>query len=208
MIPTETIYLFLAASIALALSPGPDNIFVLAQSALHGRLAGLLVTFGLCTGLVVHTTAVALGVAVVFQTSVLAFNALKVVGAIYLLYLAWKAFHAGAAEIAGGDPASKSLRSLYFRGVLMNITNPKIAIFFLAFLPQFADPAIGPVTTQVFIFGALFIASSLVIFGLLAWVAGFLSSWLKQSDRTQIILNRLAGTVFVALAIKLITTSR
>ncbi|MGB5438848.1 MAG: LysE family translocator, partial [Gammaproteobacteria bacterium] len=92
MIPFDTACIFFAASIALALAPGPDNIFVLTQSAMHGRVAGMLVTLGLCTGILVHTTAVSLGVAAVFQTSSVAFNSLKVLGAVYLLYLAWRAF--------------------------------------------------------------------------------------------------------------------
>jgi len=94
MIPFETVAIFFAASVALALAPGPDNIFVLTQSALHGRKAGLLVTIGLCTGLLVHTAAVSFGVAAIFQTSTTAFNILKIVGAMYLLYLAWQAFRA------------------------------------------------------------------------------------------------------------------
>ena len=176
MIPIETVTLFLAAAVALGLAPGPDNIFVLTQSALHGRIAGLFVTLGLCTGLILHTTAVALGVAVIFQTSALAFNALKVVGAIYLLYLAWQAFHATASEIDGDIENSSSWRKLYLRGVIMNITNPKIAVFFLAFLPQFVDPSRGLISTQILLFGVMFIATTLIVFGSVAWGAGFLSN--------------------------------
>ena len=208
MIPIETILLFLAAAIALGLSPGPDNIFVLTQSALHGRIAGLFVTLGLCTGLILHTTAVALGVAVIFQTSAFAFNGLKVVGAIYLLYLAWQAFRATSSEINVDKEKPNSLRNLYLRGVIMNITNPKVAIFFLAFLPQFADPGRGAISTQIFIFGAIFIITTLVVFSSVAWAAGFLSNWLKSSTRGQIIMNKVAGTVFVGLALKLATTAR
>ena len=208
MIPIETILLFLAAAIALGLAPGPDNIFVLTQSALHGRIAGLFVTLGLCTGLIVHTTAVALGVAVIFQTSAFAFNGLKAVGAIYLLYLAWQAFRATSSEINVDKEKPNSLRNLYLRGVIMNIINPKVAIFFLAFLPQFADPGRGASSTQIFIFGAIFIATTLVVFSSVAWAAGFLSNWLKSSTRGQIIMNKVAGTVFVGLALKLATTAR
>ena len=154
MIPIETAALFMLASLALAIAPGPDNLFVLTQSALHGRQAGLLVTLGLMTGLVVHTAAVSLGLAALFQTSALAFNGLKVLGALYLLYLAWQAFRADAAK-PGELPAAPSLRSLYGRGVVMNLSNPKVAIFFMAFLPQFADPARGAMTAQLLAFGAL-----------------------------------------------------
>jgi len=208
MIPIETVAIFFAASVALAFAPGPDNIFVLTQSALHGRKAGLLVTIGLCTGLLVHTAAVSLGVAAIFQTSALAFNILKMVGAMYLLYLAWQAFKAGATKIDESAELQMDLRKLYYRGVIMNITNPKVAIFFLAFLPQFADPAIGSITIQMMMFGGLFIIATLLIFGSIAWSAGFLGEWLKGSEKAQVIMNRIAGTVFAGLALRLAISER
>ena len=144
MIPIETLATFFAASLLLALAPGPDNIFVLTQSAVHGRKAGLTVTLGLCTGLIVHTTAVAFGVAIIFQASAFAFTALKLFGAGYLVYLAWHAFRAAAETILAERGNGLSSIKLYRRGILMNVTNPKVSIFFLAFLPQFADPSRGP----------------------------------------------------------------
>jgi threonine/homoserine/homoserine lactone efflux protein len=208
MIPIETVAIFFTASVALAFAPGPDNIFVLTQSALHGRKAGLLVTIGLCTGLLVHTAAVSLGVAAIFQTSALAFNILKMVGAMYLLYLAWQAFKAGATKIDESAELHMDLRKLYYRGVIMNITNPKVAIFFLAFLPQFADPVIGSITIQMMMFGGLFIIATLLIFGSIAWSAGFLGRWLKGSEKAQVIMNRIAGTVFAGLALRLAISER
>jgi len=208
MISFETIAIFFAASVALALAPGPDNIFVLTQSALHGRKAGLLVTIGLSTGLIVHTAAVSFGVAAIFQTSLIAFNILKIVGAVYLLYLAWLAFRAGTANLNEKEKPSMGWRKLYSRGVIMNITNPKVAIFFLAFLPQFADPSRGSITIQMLMFGGLFIISTLLIFSTVAWSAGFLGEWLKGSKKAQLIMNRVAGTVFVGLALKLAISER
>jgi threonine/homoserine/homoserine lactone efflux protein len=208
MIPIETITIFFAASVALAFAPGPDNIFVLTQSALHGRKAGLLVTFGLCTGLLVHTAAVSLGVAAIFQTSALAFNILKMVGAMYLLYLAWQAFKAGATKIEESAELHMDFRKLYYRGVIMNITNPKVAIFFLAFLPQFADPSLGSIKIQMMLFGGIFIIATLLIFGTIAWSAGFLGEWLKGSEKAQIVMNRIAGTVFAGLALRLAISER
>jgi threonine/homoserine/homoserine lactone efflux protein len=208
MIPIETAAIFFVATIALALAPGPDNLFVLTQSALHGRKAGLVVTLGLCTGLLVHTTAVSLGVAVIFQTSTVAFNILKSVGALYLLYLAWQAFRSGPAIIGSAGAVAIDWRKLYSRGIIMNMTNPKVAIFFLAFLPQFADPTVGPLAIQMLIFGGLFMVGTLLIFGSIAWMAGFLGEWLQRSARAQIVMNRIAGTVFAGLALRLAVSER
>ena len=207
MIPFEIASVFFIASVLLALAPGPDNIFVLTQSALHGKGAGLLVTIGLCTGLLVHTTAVSLGVAAVFKTSSLAFNLLKAVGAMYLLYLAWQSFRAGTAAIPKDEISSLSQLQLYVRGLIMNVTNPKVAIFFLAFLPQFADPARGSLTLQIFLLGALFLLAALIVFGSIAMGAGFLGEWLRKSRRVQVIMNWVAGTVFIVLALKLLSTA-
>ena len=206
LIPIESLVTFFAASVLLALAPGPDNIFVLTQSALHGKLAGLLVTLGLCTGLIVHTTAVAFGVAVIFQASALAFTALKLCGAGYLLYLAWGAWRATATKINASTDVGLSLAKLYRRGIIMNVTNPKVSIFFLAFLPQFADPARGSLTLQMVLLGGVFILATILIFGAIALLAGTLGSWLTRSDKAQIIMNRVASLVFVGLALKLATT--
>ncbi len=208
MIPLDVVTLFFAASVALGLAPGPDNIFVLTQSALYGRTAGLMVTLGLCTGLLVHTTAVAVGVAAVFQASAVAFTLLKMVGAAYLLFLAWQAFRAGSAELPSGEAGRTSLGHLYRRGIIMNVTNPKVGIFFLAFLPQFADPARGPIAVQMLLLGGIFIVSTILVFGSVAWGAGLIGEWLKRSPRAQIIMNRVAGLVFVGLAIRLATAQR
>ncbi|WP_458323938.1 LysE family translocator [Roseobacter sp. A03A-229] len=207
MIDPNVLAVFLTASVALAMAPGPDNIFVLTQSALYGRMAGVIVTLGLCVGVMVHTTAVALGVAVIFQTSALAFTVLKMLGAGYLLYLAWKAFRAGPSEI-GAEGGRLSPRALFVRGVVMNVTNPKVAIFFLAFLPQFADPARGSVTAQIFLFGLAFVVSALAVFCTVAVAAGALGTWLSRTPRAQVLINRLAGLVFVGLALRLLVSQR
>lgn len=201
----QTLLAFAGASLLLALLPGPDNIFVLMQSALRGRLAGFLVVLGLCTGLVVHTTAVALGVAVIFKTSLLAFTVLKIAGACYLAYLAWLAWRAPVAGLQAGVQAAP-LRSLYLRGIVMNVTNPKVSIFFLAFLPQFADPAQGSITAQMCLLGGVFMACTLLVFGGIALLAGTVSAWFSRSARVQRGLNRLAGVIFLGLALKLMTT--
>jgi threonine/homoserine/homoserine lactone efflux protein len=208
MIPIETLSIFFMASVMLALAPGPDNIFVLTQSALYGRTSGLFVTLGLCTGLIVHTAAVAFGVAVIFQASTLAFNLLKILGACYLLYLAWLAFRAKATGMNTKQNNRLGADKLYLRGIVMNVTNPKVSIFFLAFLPQFADPARGPLTFQLILLGGVFIIATILVFGTIALSAGALGEWFSRSDKAQLIMNRVAGTVFVMLALKLAITER
>ena len=208
MIPIETLLPFFAASVLLAIAPGPDNIFVLTQSALRGKSAGLTVMLGLCSGLIVHSTAVALGVAVIFQTSALAFSALKFIGAGYLLYLAWQAFRTSATTFQAERSPEANLWKLYRRGIIMNITNPKVSIFFLAFLPQFADPSRGPISLQLLLLGGVFIIATILVFGSIALLAGTLGRWLNRSARVQNIMNRVAGTVFVCLALRLATTEQ
>lgn len=205
MLDLSTILTFLAAATLLSLAPGPDNIFVLTQSAVHGKRAGIFTSMGLCTGLLVHTLAVALGVAAIFQTSEIAFNALKFFGAGYLIYLAWHAFRAKDESLSDGSGKSRSLRQLYFRGIIMNVTNPKVSIFFLAILPQFADPDRGPVFLQFLALGGLFIIAGMLTMIAISIAAGSLGQWLNKSPRAQSTLNKVAGVVFVGLALKIAT---
>tara|TARA_B100001057_G_scaffold496972_1_gene599878 strand:- start:4125 stop:4760 length:636 start_codon:yes stop_codon:yes gene_type:complete len=208
LIPLDVLALFISASLALAVAPGPDNLFVLSQSALYGRKSGLLVTLGLCSGLLLHVSAATLGVAALFQTSLIAFNLLKAVGAAYLLFLAFQAFSAGAAAFDDGPNMGLGPRELYFRGIIMNVTNPKVALFFLAFLPQFADGTRGSVTLQMLLLGALFMASTLLVFGAVAWFAGSFGERLQRSSAVQTVLNRMAGTIFIGLAVRLLAAQR
>ena len=207
MIPVDSLTTFVVASILIGLAPGPDNIFVLTQSALYGRKAGVFITLGLCTGLIVHTTAVAMGVAAIFNASSVAFTLLKIVGASYLLYLAWQAFRASSIQLQKNQRQILTKSALYRRGIIMNITNPKVSLFFLAFLPQFAVPSNGPMTQQIFFLGAAFILVTLMVFGSIALLSGTLGAWLKRSPKVQVIMNRIAGTIFVGLALKLATVN-
>ncbi len=208
MLSTETIITFCTASLLLCLAPGPDNIFVLTQSALHGRISGIIVTLGLCTGLVLHSSAVAFGVAAIFQASAVAFATLKYFGAAYLLYLAWQAFRSGSPSSGTSSNGKVDPWRLYLRGIIMNVTNPKVSIFFLAFLPQFVELARGPVVVQILMLGGLFVLATILVFGTVAVLAGTLSQWITRSEGVQIAMNRIAGVVFVGLALKLASTKR
>jgi threonine/homoserine/homoserine lactone efflux protein len=203
MLTLDTTLTFFGISILLSLSPGPDNIFVLMQSATHGRKAGLLVTLGLCTGLLGHTAAVALGLAAILAASTTAFTVLKLAGAAYLVYLAWGALRAPVGPLSSGSvPALKPWR-MVGRGVVMNLTNPKVGLFFLAFLPQFVQPDAGPVALQVAQLGGLFILAALLVFGGIAWFAGLVGVWFQNSMRAQRALNWCAAAIFLGLAARL-----
>ncbi len=206
----QTLIAFFGVAVLLALTPGPDNLFVLVQSAQRGWRAGMCVVLGLCLGLVGHTAAVALGLAAVFAASSAAFTVLKLCGAAYLAWLAWGARRAPAT--AGGpqalpEQAGGALR-MVGRGVVMNLTNPKVLIFFLAFLPQFADPARGALAPQIMALGLVFMVATLLVFGAIACFSGAFGALLQRSARAQRLLNRTAGLIFLGLAVRLATAQR
>lgn len=223
----ETLVAFFGVAVLLALTPGPDNLFVLVQSAQRGWRAGMAVVLGLCAGLVVHTAAVALGLAAVFAASAMAFTVLKFCGAAYLTWLAWHSLRArvDVVEVAAADAgvnapdagmavpercaaAVPSMARMVGRGMFMNLTNPKVLIFFLAFLPQFADPARGGVAPQLMVLGVVFMLATLLVFGAIACFSGAFGVLLQRSARAQRLLNRVAGLVFLGLALRLATVER
>jgi len=204
MLTLQTALAFFSVTVLLALAPGPDNVFVLVHAAQHGVRAGLLVVLGLCSGLLFHTAAVALGLAALLATSALAFTVLKTVGALYLLWLAWLSWRAPSGPLDGDAGEGLGSWQTYGRGVLMNISNPKVAIFFLAFLPQFVDPALGPVQWQIAQLGAVFGLATLLTFGSIAALAGRFGQRLRESAGAQQTLNRAAALVFAGLASRLV----
>ncbi len=204
----DTSLLFFGAALLLAITPGPDNLFVLMMSASQGRKAGLLVVLGLCTGLLGHTAAVTFGLAAMFAASAAAFTVLKFVGAGYLAYLAWQAFHAPVGGATKEERTVESATRLYTRGIVMNLTNPKVVLFFMAFLPQFVQPRLGGVALQLAWFGFLFIIATLICFGMIAFFAGYFGERLRRSERVQRLLNRASAFVFAGLALRLATSRR
>jgi threonine/homoserine/homoserine lactone efflux protein len=202
LLSAETIIAFVTASVVLSLVPGPDNLFVMTHSALKGWRIGFYTTLGLCTGLIGHTVLVAIGVSVIFQTSAIAFNGLKIIGACYLLYLAWLSLQNKELNL-GGNSNDNANRSYYLTGVIMNLTNPKVALFFLVFLPQFVNTGNDNVTLQIFSLGVLFILSALCVFTSIAYLASLLEDILKKSKTVNKNLNILAALVYFALAFNL-----
>jgi threonine/homoserine/homoserine lactone efflux protein len=203
-VSVETLLTFVLASTLLSLAPGPDNIFVLLQSALHGRKAGLMVTLGLCTGLLVHTALVAAGVAALLLLNPVAFNGLKILGALYLVYLAIVAWQAASGSLSAGAQPELEGWQLYRRGIIMNLSNPKVGIFFLAFLPQFTAPEAGNIALQIIMLGSIFIYIAWAVFSAIALLADRLASWFRRTPGAHGALNRIAAVVFAALGIRLL----
>lgn len=200
--PADLLITFSIAVFLLALAPGPDNLFVLTQSALNGAKSGLWVVLGLCSGLFFHSAAVALGLAALLKASTVAFTVIKFAGVAYLLYLAYQALRAPV-QVLGQAAPRRSAFSLYRRGLIMNITNPKVAIFFLAFFPQFTDPAHGTMILQIALLGSIFVGMTFVVFGSVALLAGGLSDRMTRTPKVQLWMNRIAGLVFIGLAAKI-----
>ena len=155
---------FLSASILITLAPGPDVLYLLATSIAFGKKSGAALSLGLCSGLVFHTFLVAVGVAALIQSSPLLFQLLKYLGAGYLLYLAWCSWIARNSQLALTTAAVEPPGKLYRRGLIMNMVNPKVLIFFLAFLPQFIDPAGASSTLQILLLGFLFGLQACLLF--------------------------------------------
>jgi threonine/homoserine/homoserine lactone efflux protein len=210
MLDITTLLLFVTASLLLIVAPGPDIVFLVSQGVVRGPKAGFVTAMGLAAGNLAHTVGAALGVSVIFQTSAIAFNALKYAGAAYLLYLAWKTARAtgGAVEVSQAGEARKE--SPFWRAVLMNVLNPKVALFFLAFLPQFASPKVGPVWLQMIFYGLLFTFLVVIVFGAFGLFAGRASQWMRRagSGRAASAFKWLVPGIFVLLAVRLATVER
>ena len=199
----DTLLSFLGISVLITLAPGPDNLMVIGQSLAHGRRAGLAFGLGCAAGCVTHIAWATLGVAAVVRTSPGLFLGLKLAGAAWLLWLGIQALRSGGTLApASGMPKHPWQRDLA-RGFVANALNPKVALFFLAFLPQFSDPAQGSLTLQMLALGLVFIAQTIVIFGSLALAAGSIGGLLSRHPQLGPWIDRLCGLLFVGLALRL-----
>ena len=209
MIELSNLVLFIGASFILCLVPGPDNIYVLTQGMTKSKKAAVVTTLGLTTGLIIHTTAAALGVSAIFQTSEIAFDIVKYVGACYLLYIAYQAYKYRDEPLdLSVQNSSIELRKLYIKGFIMNILNPKVSIFFLAFLPQFVSPASGSVTLQMISLGLIFMVMTIVVFSSIGIAGNLLSSKLLEKPSIVKYMNILTSFVLASLGLKLALSSQ
>ncbi|APG64401.1 lysine transporter LysE [Tenacibaculum todarodis] len=198
---TETLISFILATATLAFSPGPDNIFVLVQSIVNGKKYGLATVLGLMTGCIIHTTLVAFGVSAILKQNENLFLIIKLFGAGYLLYLAYQVYKSDASITFSTDNVSqKTTFQLFKTGFWMNVLNPKVTIFFLAFFPQFLFSETISTVVQFYILGGLFIITSFIIFSSIALLAGSISETIKQNKKIGIYLKWMQIVVFIAIA--------
>jgi len=190
---------FLTASILLTLSPGPDIIYVLVQSISNGKKAGIITTLGLVSGIIIHTTLVAFGISAIIKASPILFTIIKILGALYLFYLAYKVFKSDSSIAIGENNPPRRSRNLFGQGFIMNVLNPKVTIFFLAFFPGFLWEPEGNTIYQFYILGFLFILQALLIFGSVALLAGRISNYLKIHKNSGSILKWTQIIVFVSI---------
>ncbi|GER60910.1 LysE family translocator [Patiriisocius marinus] len=197
----ENLYLFSIATIVLAMSPGPDNIYVLTQSLVNGVKSGIATTVGLISGCIVHTSLLAFGISAIITANESLFYGIKVLGACYLIYLAYKVFSSDSEILLGANAPNKSAAQLFKQGFIMNLLNPKVMIFFLAFFPAFIWNPESETVSQIFILGFTFMFVSLIVFSGIALLAGSISSYLRHNKNIGLVLKWLQIIVFIGIAV-------
>lgn len=196
--------LFLTASLALIVTPGPDMIYVVTRGVSQGRAAGLVSAWGACSGLIVHTVLASIGLSALLQSSAAAFTVVRYVGAAYLIYLGIKAFLSRENfSVPRASAPTLRLKKLFLQGVASNVLNPKIALFFLAFLPQFVSPASGNAALQMLVLGLIFTILALLVFNVIAYFSGTLGYWLDKKPAFARGLQWMTGSVLVGLGLRL-----
>lgn len=198
----EELISFVIAVSLLAISPGPDNIFVLMQSVVHGKKYGLATIVGLMTGCIIHTVFLALGVSTIIKNNSFIFFGIKLFGALYLFFLAYKVFKSSSViSISTHEIEKKSPVQLFKVGFIMNVLNPKVTLFFLALFPGFLFSDSLSLSVQFFILGALFILVSFIVFSVIALLGGAISKEIKKSKNIGIWLKWLQIVVFISIAV-------
>ena len=206
MIEPTRFLLFIGVSWALILAPGPDMLYVITRGIAHGRRAGILSAIGVVCGILVHTTAAALGLTLILQTSALAFLLVKYIGAAYLIYLGIKSWRDKSTLSLQTPVPTVTSSAVFWQGVLSNVLNPKIAIFFLAFLPQFVDKGSSSVAWQMIFLGVTFACFGLCFLLVVGYFSGTIGRWLTHRRQYTQSLQRLAGGILIGLGIRLAFT--
>ena len=200
---TSQLPYFIGASILLTIAPGPDIIYVLAQGVSNGKRSAVITALGLCSGITIHTIAAALGLSVIFHTSSFAFNSLKYAGVAYLLFLAYKAVVNSKQFLHSNTPPQLTYKSLFQRGFIMNLLNPKVSLFFLAFLPQFITPNSKHIALEMAALGAIFMIQAIIIFTIVGLCAGTIGDRILKQPPVARSLSLITAAIFIILSIRL-----
>lgn len=205
----EILTAFIGATAALAISPGPDNIYVLMQSISHGKKYGLATVAGLISGCLIHTTLLAFGVSALIKANDKLFFAIKLFGALYLFYLAYQVFRSkGDINMSDEGVPKKGMSQLFRQGFIMNVLNPKVTIFFLAFFPGFLFSDELSTVIQFYVLGLLFMFVSAIIFSLIALLSGMISEYIRGNSKIGVYLKWLQIIVFVGIAVYLLLSDK
>lgn len=201
MIDTSSLPFFLLAAFVVIVIPGPSVFYIVARSLDQGRAAGIVSTLGVGAGALFHVAAAGLGLSAVLASSAVAFNTIKYLGAAYLVYLGLRRILHPQEDAPKETRRRQTRRRMFSEGLLVNLLNPKTALFFFAFLPQFVEPSLGPVSVQVMVLGCLFVAIGILSDGVYALLAGGLGDWFRTSARLPLLQRYLSGGVYIALGV-------
>jgi threonine/homoserine/homoserine lactone efflux protein len=198
---------FLASCILLNITPGPDTFYILGRTMAQGRAAGIASALGISAGSIIHTVAAALGLSAILAASATAFLAVKLIGAAYLIYLGGQLlFSRGTGVVIPTGFSSTTFRAAFRQGLITNVLNPKVALFFLAFMPQFVSPDASAKFTALLVLGLCFVFTGTIWCMVLAWCASFLGARLRGNPVVATVINRTVGALFIALGVQLATS--
>ena len=198
---------FLGAAVLLTLMPGPDILFVMTQSISQNARAGISTALGLCTGLLVHISAAIIGISAIIYSSATIFTIVKFAGAAYLLYLAFCAFRAKSSSITLTEKPAIAYDKLYKKGIIMNVLNPKVSIFFLALLPQFVQGN-DQVPMQMLILGLIFLVQAFLIFSTVSLLASWIGDWLTKNELIAKHMNKFEGSIYAVISASIAFSSK
>jgi len=207
MLDSTQIILFCSTSLLLAITPGPDIIYVITRGITQGHKSGMAAAAGFSLGNIAHTTFAIVGLSAIIRSSALAFTAIKIAGALYLIYIGWKTFTSKGGTSAEKDTKILSPKAVFIQSITANVLNPKVALFFIAFFPQFVKPQNGHPAIQMALLGLLFIICTFIVFSACALFSGQIGEKLKNS-RGAGLLNKAAGAVLMGLGVALAFSKR
>jgi threonine/homoserine/homoserine lactone efflux protein len=208
MIDRANLLTFSLAILLVVVAPGPGMLFVISRGLARGRKVGVMAALGTSTGISVHILAATFGLSLIIYATEIGFQVVKWAGAIYLIFLAWKTLTQRQGLAVNTSQGEANHAAIFWQGALVNALNPKVALFFMAFIPQFVDPASGPVAAQTVAMGGIFLALTVVVFVAYGMSAAMIRKWVIERPRVHRLIDWTTGSLFVFLGIRLALSSR